>query len=513
MSLRVGKSGPVTIGSGKKRTMRQFLKDTGYRFSQYDGWAKCPITSFKGVLEYDDLDFDKSKVYTLFWGFDKLEEVPSLNTTGAPFFGHTFDGCKSLKEVPYFDTSSVERWEYCFKECESLEYIHPLDTSKGDRFECMFYNCKKLRDASWLNTSSNAYNVMNELFFNCNSLTSVPEVIDTSNVKSMRSTFCGCYELEALPEFTDTSKVTYWFAAFENCRKITALPSSLNTSSATNLTYLCRYCYALKEIPALDTSKVTTFDSTFSRCTSLTTVPALDFSAAINTRLMFYFDSGLKTVPALNTSKVTDMADMFCGCTSLTTVEEIDMTSVTRMEGVFNNCGSLTQLSVKGQPKPTAVNSSFSGCSKLPDSMFPSIDTTNITKMWYTYYGCSLLEDPKWTGTPPKLVGSANAIFYNCPKLKEVPEMDWSQVTGYDNYCFIGCTSLTAIHVKNIPLSLNICTLTNLGHDALVEIIGNLMDKTGGTTQTLWLSSAHKASLSDAELKVATDKNWTVTVY
>ena len=81
-----------------------------------------------------------------------------------------------------------------------------------------------------------------------------------------------------------------------------------------------RYCYSLKTIPQLDTSKVTNMTSMFNVCNSL------------------------KTIPQLDTSKVTIMNSMFSGCNSLTALPQLDTSNVITVRDMFNGCRSLTTL-------------------------------------------------------------------------------------------------------------------------------------------------------------------------
>ena len=54
----------------------------------------------------------------------------------------------------------------------------------------------------------------------------------------------------------------------------------------------------------------------------------------------------IKQIPQLDTSKVTSMSSMFSNCTSLTTIPQLDTSKVTSMSSMFFNCKSLSNDSL-----------------------------------------------------------------------------------------------------------------------------------------------------------------------
>ena len=246
-------------------------------------------------------------------------------------------------------------------------------------------------------------------------------------------------------------------------------------------------CASLEEIPLLDSKDWWTFNGAFEGCKSL------------------------KTIPALDTSSAQGFNNAFYNCSSLTKIEKLDISQNKSFHYCFAGCGKLAYANFVGTAPIRELGGAFQDCYILPNDCFPTLDVTNLTELWWAYANCRLLEELKWTGTPPTIKGAVNSAFLNCSKLKEIPEMDLSNATLSDDYSFAyNCSSLTAIHAKNIPFSLNIGWSTLLEREALVEIIGNLKDMTGSTTKTLTLGSTLKAKLTADDIKVATDKNWTV---
>ena len=59
---------------------------------------------------------------------------------------------------------------------------------------------------------------------------------------------------------------------------------------------------------------------------------------------MFDGCTNLKEIPHLDTSKVTDMYRMFNGCTNLKEIPNLDTSNVTDMYDMFNGCTNLEYL-------------------------------------------------------------------------------------------------------------------------------------------------------------------------
>lgn len=71
------------------------------------------------------------------------------------------------------------------------------------------------------------------------------------------------------------------------------------------------------------------------------------------------------------------------------------------------------------------------------------------------------------------------------------------------------------VHIKTIklrdyPVSFDISSSTEFEESDLVEILNNLMDLTGKTSQTLTMGATNLAKLTDSEKAIATNKNWTL---
>ena len=186
------------------------------------------------------------------------------------------------------------------------------------------------------------------LFYNYTG-TSVDGLIsyaDTSNVKNMNNVFYYCRSLTSVP-LLDTSNATSMNNMFNNCGSLTAIPQ-FNTSNVTSMSYMFNGCSKLTSIPQLDTSKVTNMGNMFSNCSKLTEIPLLNMSKVSNMPGMFSRCSSLTTLPPLETPNAQNMANMFEYCSKLTAIPQLDASKVYNLNNMFKNCSSLKSILMTG---------------------------------------------------------------------------------------------------------------------------------------------------------------------
>ena len=115
-----------------------------------------------------------------------------------------------------------------------------------------------------------------------------------------------------------------------------------------------------------------------------------------------------------------------------------------------------------------------------------------------------------------KSVRQMNNCFENCTNLITLPAFNVINVTTFDN-TFAGCTSLTTAPLSNINANISFAGCA-LNYSAIKDIIANLIaiptvpvttPPTTQPTKTLTvLGNPGAGSLTVADKKVATDKNW-----
>lgn len=152
---------------------------------------------------------------------------------------------------------------------------------------------------------------------------------------------------------------------------------------------------------------------------------------------------------------------------------------------------------IKTSNKLIGMAQILDGCVNLLSFDFTYFDTSNVTTLYYAMRGCINLK---------KIIGVINA--------KSV-----KTVIGFlDN-----CKNLEYFSgLAELKCSLYLKDCVKITHDSLISIIANLADMTTSdnqtwatnnnltTTPTLTLGSTNLAKLTDAEKKVATDKNWII---
>ena len=152
---------------------------------------------------------------------------------------------------------------------------------------------------------------------------------------------------------------------------MTTVPDKLDTSKVTNMGYMFTGCSAITSIPQLDTSKVTDMSQMFYNCTAITSIPQLDTSKVTDMGGMFINCRALTSVPQLDTSKVTNMSSMFINCNAITSIPQLDTSKVTDMYGMFTSCKSLPE------EFPWVID--CSSIDSVPSSMFRGSSVKKVT--------------------------------------------------------------------------------------------------------------------------------------
>ena len=176
---------------------------------------------------------------------------------------------------------------------------------------------------------------------------------------------------------------------------------------------------------------------------------------------MFSGCSSLTSIPSLYVTNVQDASYMFWGCTGLNEIPILDILEVHNAESMFEDCSNLTSiLELKSNYNLENTAFMFAGCSKL----------TSIPEIYMGAVG---------------LTGGREA---------------WGM--------FAGCTSLTncgGFMNLRVDMDLSSCPLTH-------ESAMNVINKVNNYHRTLTFSKVTYDTLSKADIKIATDKGWTIEV-
>lgn len=91
--------------------------------------------------------------------------------------------------------------------------------------------------------------------------------LDVANWKDLNSAFIYCLNLEEVPNLYNTSSIKSMSGTFSNSN-FTTIPY-FNTENVTDMSYMCEKCSYLVNVPVYNTTKVTRMNGAFTNCTSL----------------------------------------------------------------------------------------------------------------------------------------------------------------------------------------------------------------------------------------------------
>lgn len=350
-----------------------------------------------------------------------------------------------------------------------------------------FESNRTLKTVIFRNTDFGTIKSLKTVFRFCQSLKSVNfDVTNTTSLIDMSHMFTSSTSLE---EFTakgiDTSNVTLMNSMFENCSSLMTLDLSwMDTGSVSSMKAMFSNCKSLEylDISSFNTENVTDMSEMFH---SLKLINVLNVSHFItknvkNFSYMFFEMSSLSNLDLSNfdTSSATNMSNMFRDCKNLenlTLSAKFVTSSVTDMSLMFSNISSMTELDLSNFDTSNVTNmqSMFHSFTTLEVLDVSSFDMTNVTKVLYMFESANKLRS---------IIGSHT--------LQEVES-----------------GSVTAL--RGLKVSLKIYS-SALERASILALFKGLADLTGGTSQTITLHAIAKARLTAEDIKIATDKNWSV---
>ena len=414
----------------------------------------------------------------------------NFNTSNVTDMGGMFYGCSGLTtlEVSNFDTSNVTNISNMFYHCSSLTTldVSNWDTSKVIYIHNMFNGCKSLTTLDVSNFDTSKVTQMNDMFHGCSSLTTLDvSEWDTSKVDTMVNMFLGCSILETLDVSEwDTSMVTNMCSMFQACSSLTTLDvSKWKTSSVNNISYMFCECSSLTtlDVSNWNTSKVTTFEKTFINCKSLTSLNVSNWDLSSATTIRWMFD----------------------GCTELVDLDisNWDTSNVTIYGG--NGGGA------------------FSNCPKLKSDKFPVFDFSkakvftrfiansySITELHFKNFG------PNATMFNDGYRGGKFIDLDNNGSLTTVTGLNLTYMANNDashlNYGIIYSPTLVNLTLEGTINNSFKIEANALSHDSLMNIINALATLSKNQNKTANIGSTNLAKLTNTEIKIATDKGWTL---
>ena len=232
----------------------------------------------------------------------------------------------------------------------------------------------------------------------------------------------------------------------------------------------------------LDVSQVTVMGSCFSNNTQVKYLDLSnwDTSNLNNMAQMFYGASNLVSlnISNWNTSKVTQYTTIFRGCTKLKEIigiEDIDVSKNAIFSQFFQSCSSLKKLDLT------------------------KWDLSSATNCWYMFNasGFQWLDLTGWE--VPKVTECSN-MFNGCGSLETLVGGRTVEEVIENNLYIL----------KDLSAPTQITTSNKIDRASLRALINGLKDLTGQTAKTLTLSATLKAKLTEEDIAIATNKNWTI---
>ena len=187
----------------------------------------------------------------------KFHNIPTGQITD---MSYAFGYCNSLTYIKPFDTSNVTNFRNCYCYLNFDIDLSWTDTSSGTNFESMLEGNKGITDASWLNVTSNATNVI-ELFNICRRLEKLPESMDLANCNSLQGTFKNCNKIKECPNLLNSGNITSGYRAFQSSFNLNTAPAL--SGQFTSVREMFNNCYSLVTIPQYDLSLITSYPNSF----------------------------------------------------------------------------------------------------------------------------------------------------------------------------------------------------------------------------------------------------------
>ena len=476
-NMRTKEGAMVNYGDG---SVEQIAALNGTNQMAYHTYAKAGTYKVKGHFFYGNgLSPDCKSVITKVFQMSRL----SFNT---PYYlTYAFNGLNNLTycDISNFDFSRTTTVMSVFTDCSNLVEIVGIEklASIMDRVTDLtgaFNRCSKLLQIKGLenwNTANVVY--MTNVFYSCKALTNISEVKNWN-----------------------TTKVTNMSGAFQGTNIVT-MDFNFNLASCTNISYMFSGCSELinaEKFNSWNLSSVTRFDGVFSSTPKLT--HALDFSSINKER--------------------TYGGNIFgaCGATNFTGINGLKLSG--HIHGFFKDCQNVTELDLsvldtsKAEWVGEAWTGVFYGNTKLQTVNISNLKNGAATTANLQYVGmkCPNLKTVISNGRPT-IVGGTYRFCEECPSITDVDLSGWdfsvlADAAGW-NKIFRGAKQIVNFKAPvNIQCNFDFNESNVISVDSLMSIINNLLPVQ--TTKTLNIGSVNVAKLTAAQIKIATDKNWSV---
>lgn len=316
--------------------------------------------------------------------------------------------------------------------------------------------------------------------------------------KSLTYYFYEQYALQKIYEISGTEEVTDARYMFLRCTSLEEAYFGDNfiCENCVLFNEFVAGCTALKtiDLSSLDTRCATTFNSFFTNCTLLENIIiGKHFTCENGTNFysMFSRCASLKylNLEPLDTRKGLSFLQMFIDCINLTSLKlgpKFTCEQGTNFQQMFVHCNALQSLDIS------------------------MIDNRNATNLLYVIDSNNLLEEIKFGKLfTCEKAQNLQGAFKGNPKLNNIHvNFDFGSATNILSV-FAANKALSNItgKINNIKLSITLqeCPLTNESAMVFINGLAEVEEP-----QTITFSKVTYATLSQEQIKIATDKGWEV---
>ena len=538
------------FGSGMSPTIAtyDFVADARPLITKVLKWA---------YLGHNDVtnEYKETNLGYSFTGLSNVKSISGLKVTNKTTdLSGLFQNCASLISIDFngCDTSNVTSMQYMFDGCSSLTYLDlsSLNMSKIVNMGGMFCNCKSFTEAPIKNFPSSVWNV-GDIFKGCSSLThdiTIPSHIrncsnmfkDCTSMTHIRSNWnnsytneiisTGCYSgCTAISHIDDKNVIAYEGDVGLDYLPIEWGGNGFDKSNTTvlriNLTsnnYNVCIC-AVSQPNGVTSWGDGTSDSSMAHTYSTAGTYILKTQKMVSTASSnATIRQVLTDVLALSSYHLGANGEhQFRECAKLKTVNMDDyvLKSGKGSESLFYQSMNIEYISAKNL---TIRNNGF-GCA--PINMIDSrgnnvlteivgvdtwkIETDDLSYLFAGYYKLESLDISNWN---LENVTNMSNMFDCCRSLTESPIKNFPSSVSNISDIFKGCISLENLNFDGYTLIANpqLGDCAKLTVTSLLSVINALKNNRGSTTLTCTIGAINLAKLTSTQIKIATDKNWTL---
>lgn len=294
-------------------------------------------------------------------------------------------------------------------------------------------------------------------------------------------------------KFINRSGTVNFSGAFRNLNLLEQIDGTESLIiNSVGLESLCSSNYSLLKIPefaGIDIS-AKVLSSAFSNCYKVKEIPNWIYNS-------------IKDL-----TSIQNIGSLFYS-TSISKIEDLDLSNFSSSNDVYYLFGQNQKLKSVGNLMlgTGSVSYAFQDCIMLETIEY--LDISNMNKVNYFFSGCTSLKKINLSET--KTITSFTGFFSGCRSLESINNLDFDLCTSASSM-FSNCSSLMEIeNITNINVALSFSDCNLLSHDTLIRILNALVDLTGQTSKTLTLGTINKSKLTDEELQIAINKNWSVS--